>query len=108
MWTKQHKQRKTGRLIMPVISAAFLSYFGFHAYNGEYGIYSKYQLESRIGELKGELKQTVEDRTALERRVQMLRDGTIEKDMLDEYARRQLDFSRQNELIVMLPKSSIN
>ena len=26
MWTRQHKQRNTGRLIVPVISALFLAY----------------------------------------------------------------------------------
>ena len=51
MWTRQHKQRNTGRFIVPAISVLFLSYFGFHAYNGEYGIYSKYQLEARRAEL---------------------------------------------------------
>ncbi len=104
MWTKQHKQRNTGRLIVPAIATVFLSYFGFHAYHGEYGIYSKYRLEGRIGELNDELKNRVLERVALERRVQMLRDGTIEKDMLDEFARRELDYSRPNELTVPLPK----
>ena len=46
MWTRQHKQRNTGRLIVPGISALFLAYFGFHAYHGEFGIYSKYQFEA--------------------------------------------------------------
>jgi cell division protein FtsB len=36
----------------------------------------------------------------------MLRDGTIEKDMLDEFARRELDYSRPNELTVTLPKEN--
>lgn len=102
MWTRQHKQRNTGRLIVPAIAAVFLSYFGFHAYHGEYGIYSKYQLEGRIVDLGEELKQTAAERAALERKVQMLRDGTIEKDMLDEFARRELDYVRPNELTVTL------
>ena len=38
MWTRQHKQRNTGRLIIPSLCAAFLAYFGFHAYHGEFGI----------------------------------------------------------------------
>ncbi len=102
MWTRQHKQRNTGRLIVPAITIVFLSYFGFHAYHGEYGIYSKYQLEGHIVELGEKLKTTTAQRVALERRVQMLREGTIEKDMLDEFARRELDYSRPNELIVTL------
>ena len=40
MWTRQHKQTNTGRLIVPAISAVVLAYFGFHAYHGEYGLYA--------------------------------------------------------------------
>ena len=101
MWTRQHKQTNRGRLIVPAITVVFLSYFGFHAYHGEYGIYSKYRLEGRIVELNDELKVTVAERTELERKVQMLREGTLDRDMLDEYARRALDYSRPNELTVM-------
>lgn len=108
IWTRQHKQTRTGRLIVPVIAAVFLSYFGFHAYHGEYGIYSKYRLEERIVALQSQLKSTTEARVELERRVQLLRDGTIEKDMLDEFARRELDYTRPNELVIMQPSGNAN
>ena len=42
MWTRQHRKRNTGRLIVPALSIAPISYFGFHAYHGEFGIYSRY------------------------------------------------------------------
>ena len=105
MWTRHHKQRNTGRLIVPAITIVFLSYFGFHAYHGEYGINSKYRADERIVELKRKLERTTEDRKELERRVQLLHDGTIEKDMLDEYARRALDYSQPGELTIMRPAS---
>lgn len=108
MWTRHHKQRNTGRLIVPAIAVAFLSYFGFHAFHGEYGMYSKYQAEDRIAELQGQLKRVAEERKELERRVQLLHDGTIEKDMLDEYARRALDYSRSDELTIMRPPAPVN
>lgn len=108
MWTRHHKQRNTGRLIVPAIAAVFLSYFGFHAYHGEYGIYSKYQAEARIVELQTRLADISADRKELERRVQLLHDGTIEEDMLDEYARRALDYSRADELTIMVSPAENN
>ena len=93
MWTRQHKQRNTGRLIVPGISALFLAYFGFHAYHGEFGIYSKYQFEARAAELQQRLDVLSAQRMDLERRVQLLHDGTLEKDMLDEQARKALKTS---------------
>lgn len=108
MWTRQHKKRNTGRLIVPAISAAFLAYFGFHAYNGEFGIYSRYQYEARTVELKTQLEGIKARRVELERRVQLLQDGTLEKDMLDEQARRALNLSHSDEITIMRPRSSAN
>lgn len=101
MWTRHHKQRKTGRLIVPTIAAAFLSYFGFHAFNGEFGIYSKYRLQARMVELQAELDAIQKQRSELERRVQLLHDGTLEKDMLDEQVRRALNVSHADEITIM-------
>ena len=100
MWTRQHKQRNTGRFIVPTISVLFLSYFGFHAYNGEYGIYSKYQLEARRAELAEKLDGIKARRMDLEQRVQLLHDGSLEKDMLDEQARRALNLAHRDELVI--------
>jgi cell division protein FtsB len=102
MWTRQHKKRNTGRLIVPAISTVFLAYFGFHAYHGAFGIYSKYGLEARTAELLAELETVKTERIELERRVQLLHDGTLEKDMLDEQARRALNLSHADEITIML------
>ena len=101
MWTRQHKKRNTGRLIIPAISAAFLSYFGFHAYHGEFGIYSKYQFEARKAELETRFDQVRAQRVEFERRVQLLHDGTLERDMLDEQARKALNLSHEDEITIM-------
>ena len=100
MWTRQYKKRNTGALIVPALAAVFLSYFGFHAYNGEYGIYSKYQLEARRAELAEKLDSIKARRMDLEQRVQLLHDGSLEKDMLDEQARRALNLAHPDELVI--------
>jgi cell division protein FtsB len=108
LWTRHHKNRNTGRLIIPAVSALFLAYFGFHAYHGEFGIFSKYQLEARAAELNIELAKAKSQRVELERRVQLLHDGTLEKDMLDEQARRALNLSRADEMTIMLDEPAQN
>ncbi len=101
MWTRQHKQRNTGRLIVPAVSAVFLAYFGFHAYHGEFGIWSKYRYEAEAAELQARLDTIEAERLEIERRVQLLHDGTLEKDMLDEQARRALNLSQVDEIVIM-------
>ena len=105
MWTRHHKRRNTGRLIVPAIAGLFLAYFGFHAYHGEYGIYSKYQLDARIAQEQSRLDKLVAARTKLEGRIALLQDGTLEKDMLDEQARRSLNLARENEVVILLDKN---
>ena len=108
MWTRHHKNRNTGRLIVPVISVLFLAYFGFHAYHGEFGIYSKYQLEAQAAGLNAELARIKAERLQMERRVELLHDGTLEKDMLDEQARRALNLSHADEITIMLDRQAQN
>ncbi|MDG4884642.1 septum formation initiator family protein [Mesorhizobium sp. WSM4884] len=103
MWTRQHKQRNTGRLIIPSLCVLFLAYFGFHAYHGEFGIYSKYRLQAQAAELQAQLDTVKARRVDLERRVQLMHEGTLEKDMLDEQARKALNLSQPDEIIIMLP-----
>ena len=108
MWTRQHKQRNTGRLIVPAVSALFLAYFGFHAYHGEFGIYSKYLYEAQAVELQARLDTVKAQRVGMERRVQLLQDGTLEKDMLDEQARRALNLSKPDEIVIMRTPAQAN
>ncbi len=103
MWTRQHRPRKSGRLIVPALTAAVLSYFGYHVYHGEFGIDSKAHLRERAVVLQAELDQVKAERVALEGKVRMLRDGTIDKDMLDEQARRALNLSTADEVTITLP-----
>jgi cell division protein FtsB len=104
-WTRQHKNRKTGALIVPVITAVFLVYFGYHAYHGEFGIESRHNLEMRAAKLQAELDGIRTERAHLEQRIKLLQDGTIEKDMLDEQARKALGFSHPDEVTILRVKN---
>lgn len=106
MWTRQYKQRNTGRLIVPALAVVFLSYFGFHAYHGTYGIYSNYRYKEQAAQLQAQLDILRAERMALEQRVQLVHDGSLQKDMLDEQARRALSVSRPDEVTIMRPGRS--
>ncbi|TIW05882.1 MAG: septum formation initiator family protein, partial [Mesorhizobium sp.] len=45
-------------------------------------------------------------RVDLQRRVQLMHQGTLEKDMLDEQARRALNMSHADEITIMLPATA--
>ncbi|MDQ6437711.1 septum formation initiator family protein [Mesorhizobium sp. LHD-90] len=109
MWTRQHRPRKSGRLIVPALAIAVLSYFGYHIYHGEFGINSKDQVRARAAVLQTQLDEVRARRVALEGKVRMLHDGTIDKDMLDERSRQALNLSHADEVTIMLaPGDDIN
>ncbi|WP_159585832.1 FtsB family cell division protein [Chelativorans xinjiangense] len=108
MWTRHHKRRNTGRLIVPAITALVLTYFGFHAYQGDYGLNGKERLEGRIAGLEAKLDALHRERGDLEERVSLLNDGSLEKDMLDEQARRALNLVRENEIVIFRPAGNVN
>lgn len=106
MWTKQKRKSIKGRFIVPLLAAAFLSYFGFHAYNGAYGIYSKEQLQAQATMLGQQLSDLSEQRESLERQVLQLRDGSIDKDILDEQSRRALNLSHADEVVIIVNRGN--
>lgn len=100
MWTKHHKKRKFGRLVIPAITVAFVSYFSYHSVHGDLGLVATEKFERMRLERDAELSKLVKKREALERQVQLMSDGSLEKDMLDEIARYQLNVSRDDEIVI--------
>ena len=100
MWTKHHKKRKFGRLALPAITVAFLSYFGYHSIHGEYGLRGMEEFERQRVERQARLDVLVRQRQTLEKEVALLSDGSLERDMLDEKARFYLNMSRADEIVI--------
>ncbi|OCP17157.1 MULTISPECIES: septum formation initiator family protein [unclassified Ensifer] len=100
MWTRHHKKRKLGRLVVPLIAVAFLSYFGYHSIHGGYGLKATEQFDRQIVERQARLDELTRQRTTLEREVQLMSDGSLERDMLDEKARLALNMSRSDEIVI--------
>ncbi|MDF2373903.1 MAG: septum formation initiator family protein [Rhizobiaceae bacterium] len=101
MSTRQKKIRNTGRLIVPTIAIAFISYFGFHAINGDRGMNAKQRFVVRKASLELELAALVKERKVLQQQVQLLpQGGPVVRDMLDERAREALSLSRPNEIVI--------
>ncbi|MFD1744435.1 septum formation initiator family protein [Rhizobium helianthi] len=100
MWTKHHKERKLGRFVLPAITIAFVSYFSYHSIHGELGLIATEKFERTRLERVATLEKLVTKREALERQVRLLSDGSLERDMLDEVARYQLNVSRDDEITI--------
>jgi cell division protein FtsB len=85
-----------------VLAAAFIGYFGVNAYTGKNGINARQGLDQQIDELASELAVVKAERARWERRVGLLRSGQIDPDMLDERARRLLNYVDPHDVTIMV------
>ena len=100
MWTKHHKKRKFGRFVLPALTIAFISYFGYHSIHGEYGLIATEEFERQRLARLSDLEKLVAKRKSLEQDVSLMSDGSMEKDILDEKARYALNVSRPDEIVI--------
>lgn len=101
MTTRQRKNNPLARLVVPAICSVLLAYFIFHAWSGQYGIEAMQRMKDERTQLEFEMTRIKQERAALEARVALLRDGTIEKDMLDEQARYMLNMLAADEVMII-------
>lgn len=100
MWTRHHKKKKFGRFVLPAVAVAFLSYFSYHSIHGDFGLRAGQEFERQRQARSAELVALVEQRKVLEKEVELLSDGSLDRDMIDEKARYQLNLSRPDEIVI--------
>lgn len=86
--------------VLPIITIAVLSYFGFHAFQGEYGLIAEARLQTRAENLAAVLEELRDQREVLEKRVTLLRPESLDPDMIDEQARMILHVAHPNEVLI--------
>jgi cell division protein FtsB len=102
MVLRTRKRRSLARFIAPLATLVILGYFGFHAFNGQYGIRANLAMQQRKTDLDQQLAKLNQRRQIMESRVRLLREGSMEKDMVDQYVRAQLNMVREDEIVLFI------
>src|SRR6267142_170657 len=89
-------------LVLYSFAAAVIGYFGLNAYSGNRGLRAQQELDEQIAQLNDELAGLRAERATWERRVLLLRPGSIDPDMLDERARTLLNYADPRDLTLRL------
>jgi cell division protein FtsB len=89
-------------LVLYSFAAAVIGYFGLNAYSGNRGLRAQQELDEQIAQLNDELAGLRAERATWERRVLLLRAGSIDPDMLDERARTLLNYADPRDLTLRL------
>ena len=91
------------QILAPLIFATLFGYFGYHLVNGERGLLAMAQLQREVIVADLNLAEAEATRKIWERRVTLLRNQSLDPDMLDERARRMLNYARKDDVIVFTP-----
>ncbi len=85
-----------------MLAAALIGYFGVNAYDGNHGIKAKQDIDRQTASLTTELAALRAEEALWQRRIDLLKSGNIDEDMLDERARALLDDADSRDLIMMI------
>ena len=92
-------RRLVDLLLFPAC-VALLCYFGWVYYYGERSVSAHAAIEAEVQAMEEHLQDVREAREAENRRVGLLRSESLDPDMLDEQARLQLNYTKENELVL--------
>ena len=93
-------RRRARAAIVPVFCCCSIIYFGYHAIEGDRGLYAYTRINAEIDRTKVLLAGVTTERRTLERRVNLLRADGLDTDMLEEQSRAALGLSRADELVI--------
>ena len=87
-------------LLLPAICCAISGYFGYSFLFGERGLIAWRSAQDQLALARHDLAQLRNRREALQHRISLLDDGSIDPDLLDEVAHNLLLDSRPGEVVV--------
>jgi len=87
-----------------LILSGLIFYFGYHAMTGDRGILEEDARRSALSARQTEYARVLAQRTDLERRADLLRDGSLSRDLLDERARALLGYADPRDYVVRVSR----
>ena len=90
-------------LVLYTVSASVASYFVWHALNGERGLKASLEYTRQIADLEKDRAGLRAERAQWDHRIGLIRGDEIDRDLLDEEARRLLGRVHAHDIVVLLP-----
>ena len=98
--------RQRRYLTVAAIASVLVGYFIYHMLHGERGVFALGRLNSETHEAEAMLGKVRQQREQLEQKVSRMRDDNLDRDLLDEQVRKQLDYSGTDEFVVLNPNAA--
>jgi cell division protein FtsB len=94
-------RQRSRTALATLLGASAIAYFGYHAVQGNRGIEEWFRLSGQLEALEKRQVLNAQRIAILDRRVGLLREETLDRDLLDERARAVLGLARPEEIIVL-------
>ena len=93
-------RRRARYAVVPLLCTGVLSYFGYHAVQGDRSLNAWLKLSQQIDRAEAQLELDRNKLGQLERRVALLRSDGLSLDMLNERAREVLGIAHADEIVI--------
>ncbi|MEM9469724.1 MAG: septum formation initiator family protein [Pseudomonadota bacterium] len=87
--------------MLMIIGLCLSFYFSFHLLAGERGYFRLMSLNHQMEQSTGEYALLSDQRAKLERKIVMMRPGSVDRDLLEERVRLVLGYRDSNEVILL-------
>jgi cell division protein FtsB len=99
-------RRLERRHCLVLLAYGIAVYFGYHALSGSRGLLAWQELTRQLDAAQQELAQLRAERRELEHRVSRLRSDSLDPDLIDEVARRNLSLVDPLDVIILLDEGA--
>ncbi|MFD0859554.1 FtsB family cell division protein [Roseovarius aquimarinus] len=94
------KKPPVGVFVYFIIAFALGTYFTFAAVQGDYGLFSRAEIEAEASELQAQLDALNAEIAVMENLTHRLSDTYLDLDLLDEQARSVIGLLRGDEIVI--------
>jgi len=92
------------RIFAPVFACFLTLYFVYHIFQGERGFIAYLKMTKKVKEDEQFLNDLSRQKETLEKRVNLLRPENLDTDLLEEIAKKTLNYRDQAETVMIDPK----
>lgn len=93
-------RKRMPHAVIVLVGICVIGYFVYHVIHGDRGLVAWRVLDQDVAEARSDLATVRDERIALERRVRLLRIESLDLDMVDEWARRILNYGDSDEFVI--------
>ena len=94
-------KKRAGQIAGPVIGMSVVTYFAYHAVQGDRGLIALGHLRQEVDTLQAEVLDIRAQRVDLEQKVAALRPESLDPDLLEERARKILGYGYDQDALVI-------